>query len=375
MQIDSWTSEGMDWTSIDSLRLKALAPHCEAVRKAVAERLLAKMNMGVLSSSSSPAVEADALSDENMYDGVFGPDFELRLHSFEFFAKRVQSAVDALLDSFFLDVAAISSDGSSRTLDAQDIEGSALYSGKAFSALPRLTQARALTLIQAEKRLPVAPLSPVAEWLRQQYLLLNLMNSVVLSPGYSSSAGGRRYFVELSPWNSELYGSYTETVLAWAGITDFDSALFEELGWDYITASNAVPSAWAGAGYISGKSRRHAWRNWLKYKFDFSKLVDAGLDFSLLACQMQAKIPDGLGCFSPIVRTFSTETLHREGYSAVECGERGSGGILEMELGKNDNVPAIPAPPDSGDSFKGWELSSAPGPFLAKFAFSFTADA
>jgi hypothetical protein len=148
--------------------------------------------------------------------------FELRLHSFEFFAKRVQSAVDALLDSFFLDVAAISSDGSSRTLDAQDIEGSALYSGKAFSALPRLTQARALTLIQAEKRLPVAPLSPVAEWLRQQYLLLNLMNSVVLSPGYSSSAGGRRYFVELSPWNSELYGSYTETVLAWAGITDFD---------------------------------------------------------------------------------------------------------------------------------------------------------
>jgi hypothetical protein len=59
----------------------------------------------------------------------------------------------------------------------------------------------------------------------------------------------------------------------------------------------------------------------------------------------------------------------------VECGERGSGGILEMELGKNDNVPAIPAPPDSGDSFKGWELSSAPGPFLAKFAFSFTADA
>lgn len=370
MDIDSWTSEGMDWSSIGSLKTMPLLFCFEAVRKACAERLLAILNAELLSSGSSSPVTGESLDSSGIYGGIFGDSFHIEAMPIPSFCNLFQPAMSRLLNSKFLDGFQLGTG----VATAAGIEESA-YAGQPFSSLPKLTEARALSLINAEGRIEAAPLSSPAGWLHQQHLLLNLLDSMALSPyGGSSSSGGQRYFVELSPWDEEVYGSYYNLALAWAGLYNFNSAEFAANVWNYKHAtSGGHAEGFGSTDILSGFTRQQAWREWSKWSYDFGLLRAAGVDFTLKAWQAYATTSIGINEATPTVSNeFSTEIFPHAGYCAMAMDlQPNLAGVLELTVGDDEAVPEIPAAPDAGSKVKGWKLDLAPGPFVAQFDFKF----
>ena len=371
MDISSWTSEGMDWSSADSVRQMPLLPCFEAVRRACAERLLAVMNASLMASnSSSPAT----LGSQDVYGGLFGDSFDIEAMPISIFCSYFQSAMDMLLDSKFIDSSCLNSPSfeSPTEITAAKIEASQSLSGQSLASLPKITQSRALTLTGAESRLPADPLSPAAEWLYQQYLLLNLFDSALIQAPQSIGPGSQRYFVEISPWDSEN-GSYYNLAIGWAGLTNFVVSDFAAQGWDYIVStSGGRADAFGATDILDGWTRSQAWREWSRWTFNFGLLKTAGVDFELKAWQALTEKSSGINEAIPtIANEFSTEIFARDGYCAMAPSSQPDGnGLFELEIGNSTSVPEIPSAPGSGSSVKGWSLKS-PGPFVAQFAFKF----
>jgi len=255
-------------------------------------------------------------------------------------------------------------------LGSGGIEGSS-FAGSAFSALPRVDEAAALLEIGAEKRLPASILQPVAEWLHQQYQLLNLLDSMQIYAPYSAHDGGQRYMAELTPWDDE-WGTPYNLELAWAGLGYFDLDSFSKNGWSYVYPSSGKASACSAVDILSLCNRRHSFCEGSKWTFNFGVLEDAGLSFEIAALQLSAGKTSGLEQSTPISSEFvATEILKREGYSAMTPDSQpDASGLLTIEIGNDAVAPAMPENPSSGANVRGWKLLSL-GPSLAKFNFKF----
>lgn len=372
MDIESWTSEGMDWSSVESVRAMPMPPCFEALRKACAERLLAALNAELMASGASSPASSSTLERQDVYAGLFAPSREIEAMPTSLFCSLFEAAMDYLLQSRFLDAAALGASGA-EPLTASGIEASA-SSGLPFEEFPAIDEERALELTGAERRIEAAPLTPLSDWAYQQYSLLNLLRCATLYAPETELPGGQRYFVELTPWDG-ANGSYANLALGWAGLANFSVADFEAQGWNYkVATSGGKASAFGSADMISGWTRRQAWREWSAKRFDFGFLKAAGLAFELTAMQAWTEASNGLNEALPRVSTeFSTELFPRAGYSALNLASQpDENGLLEISVGDLDALPEIPSAPGAGSKVKGWSLKAL-GPFATSYAFKFKA--
>jgi hypothetical protein len=284
------------------------------------------------------------------------------------FCDLFQSAMDFLLQNRFMDKSQPPFDGS-----ASSSGGNA-----PLSSLRSFDEASALAFIGAEKRLEPELLAPLPDWLRQQYLLLNALDSLVLAPPQTARDGGQRYFVELTPWDSSN-GSYYSMALAWAALaTDFPPAQYAQLGWNLIHPTQGHASAFGSCDIVGQWTRRQAWREWSSWTFDFSLLKSCGLAFKTLSLQSVSSVYEGLNQALPFqTRSYSLEQFGGAGTNFSDPERALSGvwteaGQLTIEIGAKESVPEIPSAPQSGTNIIGWKLDSL-GPFAAVLDYAFGA--
>lgn len=134
MAIDSWTSEGMDWSSADALRMKPLYPYLEAIRLAIIERKKA-LGLSLI--------------------GIWADTYDIRLKSLNTITNAMQIAITDLISRYV---------NSSQT----SWQGATYY-----EIAPSWTESGLLTYIGAEKRELPSKIQPTCSWLYQQYLILN----------------------------------------------------------------------------------------------------------------------------------------------------------------------------------------------------------
>jgi len=142
MAIESWSSEGMDWSSESSLSVSSLYNACEAVRLAVAERQRA------LSSLVSGS--------------IFASGGSVRLMTPWNFASQVQSAVSALIPLF-----------ANHEDNGGDWNGIKDVWWNNQNLAPAWTEAGVLESLGDESRLAPSRLGEIRPWLWQQYRILN----------------------------------------------------------------------------------------------------------------------------------------------------------------------------------------------------------
>jgi len=357
----------MDWSNANSLLLNTPFAPCEAVRLAIAERLMAMENATRLNNGISTPFTSSSLASSSYYGGLFAPSAEIRLMPLSEFCAKVQQAVSALLGAGFINKALLPDTAASA------IESSS-YAGTAFSSLPVLTESTALQALgSGTTRIQPDKLSPLAGWLLQQQRLLNLMEALRLSPGKLAHDGGKRFNHEFSPWDEEEYGDGANPALAWAELGEFDVEEYSELRWNYIVSASGKAEAFGSVDTVSSWTRRQFWREWSQWTCDFSLLKNAGVSYALSAMQAQTAFSDGKGQATPISRQFSTELFPRQGICAMPLSAQpDTDGKLELEFGNISTQPSAPtAIPQNYESLvTGWKLSSF-GPFLAKFDFKF----
>lgn len=156
MAIDSWTSEGMDWSSPDALRMKPLYPYLEAIRLAIIER---KKALG------------------QSLIGIFAENYEIRLNSFKLIVNDIQNEINVFCNVFH-----IINYYNSLTEQYEIANGVNAF----------------LNSISAEKRIIPSELSLFPEWIYQQYLLLNKMENIMIrssiGSGWPNVYGGFRQY-------------------------------------------------------------------------------------------------------------------------------------------------------------------------------------
>jgi hypothetical protein len=176
MAITSWTSENMDWSSADKLKLGGLYGRCEAIRLAIRERRLA--------AGLTPS-------------GFFVENYELRLKSPKTFRDAVRSAVTALIPLF-----------------VNHLDHNGDWNGLEYSAFaPAWTEAALLTAISATERLELSQLETLSAWLYQQYQILNMLKWCRRTPTPSAKgkmkAGGANTY-ETNAWNNYVNASWID---------------------------------------------------------------------------------------------------------------------------------------------------------------------
>jgi hypothetical protein len=136
MAIDSWTSEGMDWSSADALRMKPLYPYLEAIRLAIIER-------------------KKALGQE--LTGFFAENYEIRLNTIYDYYTAVQNEISVLINQYCV-----------INYPNPSFPGR-LTIGVGYSAF--------LWAIDAPARIDLAKLNclNLPNWMYQQYRLINAM--------------------------------------------------------------------------------------------------------------------------------------------------------------------------------------------------------
>jgi len=288
MAITSWTSEGMDWTSADTLRLQPLANVLEAIRLAIRERQLA--------AGLTPS-------------GYFVETYDLHLLPAKTFADAVQSAMTDLI---------------TRYVNHTDNGGD--WNGVAFSALaPAWTAAALIEAIEAESRLTPDRLSPVDAWAFQQYQMLNMLRwtkhtSIIKSEARqkagsaNASSLSAAYNAALAEMNSASWSSSSTT--SWirsCGSFEYNPDLEEDhryyanLRMDRQRVSAANPSPFeATLDFYAFPQHSGNWKywfeegyggtetEWLAFSRDVSVSASAVADLGLfvpVACPLPAASP------------------------------------------------------------------------------------
>jgi len=235
-----------------------------------------------------------------------------------------------------------------------------------------------LSAIGEASRISANILQPVAEWMLQQYKLLNLLKTLQCTPLISSHDGGERYkVVEITPWDEE-WGKGTNAILGWAELGYFDPEQFEANGWNYIYQVNGEATAFSAADFLgSSFQRKHCFCAGSQWTFNLSLLPSAGLAFNVASLQVEAMLPTGCAQATPISNEFAATNniCRRAGYSAmVPTSAPTSEGLLTIEIGNDAITPSMPDYPTAmeGTNMRGWKLKSL-GPTLVEFNFNFSA--
>lgn len=221
MPITSWTSEDMDWSDADSIRLQSVANIFEAIRLAVRERQLA--------AGLTPS-------------GHFVESYDLHLLPAKTFADAVQSAITDLIPRYV-----------NHADSGGDWDGLPLA-----SFAPAWTAAGLLDAIEAETRLAPDNLSSIGAWAFQQYQILNMLRWLKISePRWLEYAIKRAD--NLTDWGSTL-------------------ALFNSL--DYPSSESSYYSIACSSVYSSG--RYAIWSSHGKFSASSSWMGQADMDCYIL---------------------------------------------------------------------------------------------
>jgi len=207
--IESWESEGMDWSSENALRCSDLYAGCEAVRLAVAERQKA---LSALVSGS-----------------IFASGGSARMATLWNFASQVQSAVSALIPLF-----ANHEDNGGDWDGVEDV-----WYGIQHLA-PGWTEAGVLSSIGGASRLAPSKLEEIAPWLWQQYKILNKLRWIKTGASASrdqKQGEGSSWANALSAYNAASWISESSTAQASHRVTkDWND-------YSYISRTRALCSA------------------------------------------------------------------------------------------------------------------------------------
>lgn len=222
---DSWQEidgDGatMDWTSADTLRLNDIWHVLETIKRATYERDLCQSG---------------------------GTDFSATIQKLDdiyYWAHKIDDFINGYVPpaghtTYFADY----------TQNGGNFEG--------LSAIPRMTQDRALAIIGDASRVTLAQLSDLPSWLSQTYKIINLMRWG--ANGNSASGWKAQY--------KEAYGSdVSSRETAWNNTV----ALWNAASWTI----NGSP--WVGCHYVCGQFYSGAWRCSFasyRYRFNLKNLV------------------------------------------------------------------------------------------------------